>query len=147
LFNLVGGEDMTMSEIDDAAKVITEAVDPEANIIFGATIDKNLKDTVRITVIATGFDESRQAIKNLSRQFAKMQIGQSQAQASTQTISPAQTSLTQPPPAQTTTDDDQAIPAPVNIFDETETPPIGAASNEENDPFDIPAFLRENKGE
>jgi len=57
LFNIVGGNDLTMSEVDEAAKIIAKEVDTDANIIFGATIDQNLKDQIKITVIATGFDQ------------------------------------------------------------------------------------------
>ena len=60
LFNITGGADMTMSEIDEAAKVITQQSDPDAQIIFGATIDEKLIDQVKVTVIATGFDQTRQ---------------------------------------------------------------------------------------
>ena len=56
LFNVTGGADLGMHEIDEAAKVITNAVDPEANIIFGAVIDPNISGEIRITVIATGFE-------------------------------------------------------------------------------------------
>lgn len=56
LFNITGGPDMSMSEVDEAAKIIAEAADPDANIIFGTTIDENMKDQLKITVIATGFD-------------------------------------------------------------------------------------------
>jgi len=56
LFNVVGGNDITMYEVSEAAKVITESVDPDAKIIFGAVIDENLKDEIKITVVATGFD-------------------------------------------------------------------------------------------
>lgn len=57
LFNVTGGPDLTMSEINDAAKIITETVDPEAKVIFGATQDNNLKKgEIKITVIATGFN-------------------------------------------------------------------------------------------
>ncbi|HUT22692.1 MAG TPA: cell division protein FtsZ [Candidatus Bipolaricaulota bacterium] len=56
LFNIVGGNDITMYEISEAAKVITESVDPEAKIIFGAVVDEELKDEIKITVVATGFD-------------------------------------------------------------------------------------------
>ena len=56
LFNVIGGNDMAMYEVDEAAKLIYDAVDPSANIIFGATIDSNMKDEVKITVLATGFD-------------------------------------------------------------------------------------------
>ncbi len=56
LFNVTGGTDLGMYEIDEAAKVITNAVDPEANIIFGAVVDPSLTGELRITVIATGFE-------------------------------------------------------------------------------------------
>lgn len=56
LFNVTGGSDLGMFEIDEAAKVITEAVDPDANIIFGAVIDPSLSNELKITVIATGFE-------------------------------------------------------------------------------------------
>ena len=59
LFNITGGSDMTMNEVDEAAKVITSQADPDAQIIFGATIDEKLIDQVKVTVIATGFDETR----------------------------------------------------------------------------------------
>lgn len=57
LFNITGGRNMSMHEIDEAAKTITSAVDPDANIIFGAVLDESLDDEVKITVVATGFDE------------------------------------------------------------------------------------------
>ncbi len=58
LFSIAGGEDLTMFEIQDAAKVITESIDPEAKIIFGTVRDDKLKkNEVKITVIATGFPE------------------------------------------------------------------------------------------
>ena len=56
LFNITGGTDLGMYEIDEAAKAITEASDPDANIIFGANIDEAMQGEVKITVIATGFD-------------------------------------------------------------------------------------------
>lgn len=56
LFNITGGPDLGMYEIDEAAKAITEAADPDANIIFGAIIDEAMQGEVKITVIATGFE-------------------------------------------------------------------------------------------
>jgi cell division protein FtsZ len=55
VFNVTGGSDLTLYEVNDAAEVIYNAVDPEANIIFGAVIDEKLQGEVVITVIATGF--------------------------------------------------------------------------------------------
>ena len=56
LFSVAGGYDMSMSEIQEAAEVITAAVSPDANIIFGASIRPELQDEIVITVVATGFD-------------------------------------------------------------------------------------------
>ncbi|MCX6734672.1 MAG: cell division protein FtsZ [Candidatus Peregrinibacteria bacterium] len=59
LFNITGGNDLSMFEVDEAARIITEAADPEANIIFGAVINDSYTGEVKITVVATGFDYSR----------------------------------------------------------------------------------------
>ena len=58
LINITGGPDTSIVDINEAAQLITAAADPEANIIFGAGIDENLKDEVKITVIATGFEKT-----------------------------------------------------------------------------------------
>ncbi|MCR4399011.1 MAG: cell division protein FtsZ [Firmicutes bacterium] len=58
LLNITGGPDLTLFEVNEAAEVISSVADPDANIIFGAVIDESLKDQVRITVIATGFDQA-----------------------------------------------------------------------------------------
>jgi len=57
LFTITGGPDLTMYEVSEAAKTITESVDSDARIIFGAVVDDNLKDRIKITVVATGFDQ------------------------------------------------------------------------------------------
>ncbi len=59
LFNVTGGPDMSMYEVDEAAKIIAQAADSDANIIFGAAIDESMMDQVKITVIATGFNEDK----------------------------------------------------------------------------------------
>lgn len=58
LFNVIGGHNMSMHEINQAAEAITAAADPEANIIFGATINPELEEDIIVTVVATGFDAS-----------------------------------------------------------------------------------------
>ncbi|MBI2028520.1 MAG: cell division protein FtsZ [Candidatus Levybacteria bacterium] len=63
LFNITGGADLTMSEVDEASKIISSAADPDANIIFGATVNEAMKDQIKIAVIATGFDRTRQTLK------------------------------------------------------------------------------------
>jgi len=60
LFNITGGNDLSMFEVDEAAKVITEAADPIANIIFGAVINERYTGEIKVTVIATGFSEEEQ---------------------------------------------------------------------------------------
>ncbi|MFH1509370.1 MAG: cell division protein FtsZ [bacterium] len=59
LFNVTGSEDIGMHEIDEAARIITESIDSNAKVIFGAVVDENATDEIRVTVIATGFDEQR----------------------------------------------------------------------------------------
>ncbi|MGI6237212.1 MAG: cell division protein FtsZ [Candidatus Excrementavichristensenella sp.] len=58
LINITGGEDISIVDINEAAQLITQSADPEANIIFGAGIDESMEDEVRITVIATGFEKT-----------------------------------------------------------------------------------------
>lgn len=59
LFTIVGGPNLAMHEVNEAAKVITSSVDEDAKIIFGAVIDEKYKDEIKITVVATGFDGRR----------------------------------------------------------------------------------------
>ncbi|QQG41176.1 MAG: cell division protein FtsZ [Candidatus Woesebacteria bacterium] len=71
LFNIAGGNDLTMFEVDEAARIISSAADPDANVIFGAVIKEGLNDQVRITVIATGFDETRSRLAQMSKPIQK----------------------------------------------------------------------------
>jgi cell division protein FtsZ len=57
LFNITGGPDLGMLEVNAAAELVQKSADPDANIIVGAVIDENLKDEILITVIATGFEK------------------------------------------------------------------------------------------
>jgi len=59
LFNIAGGENLTLSEINEASSIITQSADPDANIIFGTTIREDLGDDIQISVIAAGFDSLR----------------------------------------------------------------------------------------
>ena len=59
LMNITGGPDLSLLEVNEAAEIIAESADPEANIIFGADIDEAMGDSLRITVIATGFESER----------------------------------------------------------------------------------------
>src|ERR1700686_8767 len=64
LINVTGGSDMTLFEVHEAASIIQEAADEEANIIFGTVIDPKMKDEVKVTVIATGFDAATKGLLN-----------------------------------------------------------------------------------
>ncbi len=66
LFNVVGSPDLSMQEVNEAAQIIAQAAEPDANIIFGATIREDMVDMVKISVIATGFDESRERLREYS---------------------------------------------------------------------------------
>src|SRR5208282_1384708 len=59
IFNITGGPDMAMYEVNEAAEMISRAVDPDAQIIFGASIDPTLTGKVRVTVLAAGFGAAR----------------------------------------------------------------------------------------
>jgi len=65
LFNIAGGSDLTMFEVDEAARIISSQADPDANIIFGSVIRENFSDQIRITVVATGFDETTSRIQDM----------------------------------------------------------------------------------
>ncbi len=73
LFNVIGGSDMSMHEINQAAETITVAADPEANIIFGATISPELEGEIIITVVATGFDDAYYANRKTTKSTSNAQ--------------------------------------------------------------------------
>lgn len=118
LFNITGGPSLTMSEVSEAAEMISTHADPDANIIFGATIDEAMGDQIKISVIATGFDSNRGS-------FAGLQ-GLTQTTAS----------------KFVTNDDDDDSSSDDDDDDDTSLPPKPPVSDS-SDPFDIPAFLRQ----
>jgi len=76
VFNITGGHDLSMFEVDEAARVITSACDQDANIIFGATVDPEFEEgEIKITVIATGFDESQVTIRHDSGSLPRPSAG------------------------------------------------------------------------
>lgn len=123
LFNIVGGADLSMNEVNEAAQIIAQAADPDANIIFGATIKEDQLDQVKISVIATGFDETRRRL----REF----VGAGMGSASLQTGWTA-----------TPTEEVTQVAEP-----STEEAPeeIPQEKIEEEDDLEIPAFLRSNR--
>jgi len=74
LFNITGGPTLSLFEVDEAAEIIKQTADPEANIIFGTVIDERMGDEVAITVIATGFDASRKRERALAQTTAPVEV-------------------------------------------------------------------------
>jgi cell division protein FtsZ len=121
LFNITGGPDLGMYEIDEAAKAITEAAVADANIIFGAIIDEAMQGEVKITVIATGFESEQ------NRTQKKL-------------FTPAETPATSIPPSQMLRRNERP-----SFFTEPEPPRIMERKVEEDDNEDeleVPAFIR-----
>ncbi|MCD8484593.1 cell division protein FtsZ [Candidatus Woesebacteria bacterium] len=175
LYNITGGKNLTLPEISEASMIISQATDPDANIIFGATIDENMGDKIKISVIATGFEndsygpaaykrpsfgayseESREQLTPktpaaapsvekepepdenvpLQHNTVKIRSNQEQAPANPPTFgSPFQR---QQPMAQP--------PQPEPVVTQDTTPNDTAVETDDDDEFDIPAFLRRKRG-
>ncbi len=120
LLSIAGSKDQGIHEIRAAADVLANAVDPEANIIFGTVVDESLGDQVRITVIATGFSDS-----NVNRQDELFAAQQSQSKAAA-SAEPQRTAPATSP----------AQAAPTRNVGGTELPNFG------NDQFELPDFLK-----
>ncbi len=76
LFNVTGGSDLTLFDVNEAAEIIRKTAHPEANIIFGAVLDESLTDSINITVIATGFDGAARQQPALIRSAAQPAVQQ-----------------------------------------------------------------------
>lgn len=132
LFNIIGGPDLTMSEVDEAAKIISSSADSDANIIFGATIDESMHDQLRITVVATGFDQTKQRLQ----QFMSPHIQRSQPQPQEHSANAwGMGNPTQPEQSEPEQPQQQTQSQPQNANSQPET--------KEEDEWDIPAFLRQ----
>jgi len=129
LFNVTGGYDMSMSEIQEAAEIITSAVSPDANIIFGATLKPELEDELIITVIATGFDSA----------YFHEQAAQLEAPTS-----PVATPVAADDAVEAINMDLDQTDAAAAFADDT-THDIWNNPPEEDDESDTPAFLRRRK--
>ena len=131
LFNVTGGYDMSMAEIQEAAEIITSAVSPDANIIFGATLKPELEDELIITVIATGFDNAY-----YQQQAEELTAPVEQAPAvQTQSISEAVDDI----------DMDLSHQSAAVQFASEDTADIWGSSVDEDDEDDTPAFLRRRR--
>ena len=124
LFNIVGGPDLSMAEVNEAAQIIAQAADPDANIIFGATVKDDQLDQVKISVIATGFDETRRRL----REYVGAGIGSASMQSAWNN------------PQQLSDDAAQTVAEPEEISEEAPE-----QKQEEDEDLEIPAFLRSNR--
>jgi len=146
LFNIVGGPDLSMTEVNEAAQIIAQAAEPDANIIFGATIKEDMVDMVKISVIATGFDETRVKLREYAGVTGNNRpqpgIGQpssySQQPSSSYNNTAFAPSRASQPSSQSTISSSQSQNDDAEEKRE-ETP------EEEPDDLEIPAFLRQNR--
>src|SRR5690606_5098102 len=142
LFNITGGQDLSLFEVNEAAAIIKESAHPEVNLIFGAQIDESMGDEVRVTVIATGFEQSRVARKMDQAAFRQQSRPAQQGQR------PSQPQVNQPA---------QSVPQPVasepNPNGVAPAQPRPAPPQQENfsarvyeeDNIEIPTFLRKRR--
>ncbi len=117
LFNVTGGDDLTLFEINQAASLVRQAAHPDVNLIFGAVIDPTMKDAIRITVIATGFDHNMPLARPLGRVSSNVGSGVS------------------------TRPQEQPVGVPVRSGSVPSQPQRVTPTYRPND-LDIPAFLR-----
>lgn len=123
LFNVKGGRDLSLFEVNEAAELIRANVHPEANIIFGAVVDNDMKDEIHMTVIATGFDKTR--AQEASAGYSRP-VPSSTGMAAKSSPIPSTSAPVTPPPAS------QQSREPVDF-------PARTFNRED---LDIPAFLR-----
>ncbi|TPW73809.1 cell division protein FtsZ [Schumannella sp. 10F1B-5-1] len=135
LLSIQGGSNLGIFEINDAARLVQEAVHPEANIIFGAVIDDTLGDEVRVTVIAAGFDGGEPAPRAFDREDAAAALAGTPASSAA---------------APTTAERLASAPAPApesanNWASSTAEPPAAAPADrdfDDDDEIDVPDFLK-----
>lgn len=164
LYNIIGGSDLTMTEVADASSIIANAADPEANIIFGATINEELGSKIKISVIATGFDEKHAKFGATARPFfgayskdSAQRLAPEKTEPSSPVIDRAPTGFTQPvttaqrsqmtdPATQFTPSQPQTTATPADPQQTTgdDDQDDNTTAVDDSD-FEIPAFLRLQK--
>ncbi len=151
LYNITGGEDMGMTEVSDASAIIANAADEDANIIFGATIDKNMGTNIKISVIATGFDGYKYNARNVFGAYSQQSRRKIQTETtaeieeeSTPKIDRTPSGWTQPQTSsQITGSKSNKVTDDDKKDDPKEKNDIIMTENEFEDEFEIPAFLRQ----
>ncbi len=144
LFNVTGGPNLGLFEVDEAAEIIKEMADPEANIIFGTVIDERMGDDLQITVIATGFDHNRQHVYPGAEAEADISGG---LQAGLENRDFMQELARQRTAAGDQAEGEsearQAVAVPVSTGQAV--PAGGSSSAAKDEDLDIPAFLRRGR--
>ena len=123
LLNVSGGPDLKLFEVNEAAEIIRNSSSPDANIIFGAVIDENMKEKIKVTIIATGFKD---------KQFDKRQ-------------KPEKENIEEKEELEFKTGDIKKVAEKEKIFPELKGPAKNIRFNEDDDVLDIPTFLRKDK--
>ncbi len=134
LFNITGGPDLGMFEIDEAAKLITKNVDPDARVKFGTVIDESMGDQIRITVIATGFDENNRRPSSIN--FAPISNEEPFVKPAAPVAPVAPAPVEAPEPTRPEIRKPLFSPKPVDPV------PMQQTEEPEEDELDIPAFIR-----
>ncbi len=160
LYNITGGPDMTMYEVEEASKAITEAAHPEANIIFGAIVDDAMSGEIKITVIATGFENemSKQQPKRRTideglgmgmRQTQQTPLGGSNYSNVPFFGSTNSPQIPQSPSSPMDFESPMIDTRPSNRPERNTKPeppeptsPAGPSKDKDDDEFDVPAFIR-----
>ncbi|MCA9370062.1 MAG: cell division protein FtsZ [Pseudomonadales bacterium] len=158
LYNIIGGPDMTMTEVSDASTIIANAADPDANIIFGATINEEMGNKIKISVIATGFHEDQMGFAGSARTMFGAYSRSSQSRVrekpepeptTPEKIDRAPQGFTQPlTSGQISRGGDDDTPSSFisqNAFSSTSSQQNTSAQDDlvGDDDFEIPAFLRQ----
>jgi len=129
LLNLVGGKDFSMHEVDEASKLLSGSIDPDANVFFGAHIDPELKDEIQVTILATGFDLDREGKPVLVAKKNEIQASEKQT-------------LRQKPISESYTNDlDLDVDFDTEEFDTKNSSETSGVIDNEDD-LDTPSFLR-----
>ena len=156
LFSIAGGDDLTMFEIQDAAKIITESIDPNAKVIFGTVRDEKLKkNELRVTVIASGFPEGISASGMTPRKTLFQSFDEEEKEVAPlaprgkiyNTISPASTSMpsTPAPTAQAPKEQPAPVPPAASRPNPAPTAAEKKVIDEDEEWSAVPAFLRRSK--
>ena len=149
LFNITGGSDLSLYEVNEAAAIIKDSAHPEVNLIFGAQVDESMGDEVRVTVIATGFEHASKAKNRLDsqqnyRQPLPVQQQPRQQPPMQQPVQQPRQQYSSPPPPQPTNLPQERPAEPAPPQRPQQDPYSPTVYQEDN--IEIPTFLRKRGG-